>query len=160
MANYRDLDKRSHTTGEAMPAKASSWPSPHINFVAEYQVAGFPGIIELSNSHSKTTEITFDYVTQFIQVTNPTGLGADIYIAFTLNGINGKSKGVGVNQAADATVHMSRMAIPPATTLNLPVKCTSMYLDINGGSKKPTILAGYTNISTGVMPVLTGSDVG
>ena len=177
MSNYYDVDKRRDASGGPVVNSGLRNAYPHINFVPEYQVAGYPAVYEVP-ANAAPIRIKFPYVTQFIMITNACSSN-DVYISFTEAAAVGRSK----YQSGDADVasvaisnpgatneaftytnitaaHKSRMNIKNgAYTQALPIKCSEIFID-NGNQAGCTLMVGLTNILADQMPLLSGSDVG
>ena len=178
MSNYYDVDKRRGSSGGDVVGSGLQNPYPHINFVPEYQVAGYPAVYEIPAS-TPPIRIKFPYVTQWIMITNACSSN-DVYISFTEAAAIGLKKYEAAGNADVASVaianqgaaneafsyttitaaHKSRMNIKNgAYTQALPIKCSEIFID-NGNQGGCTLMVGLTNILADQMPLLSGSDVG
>jgi hypothetical protein len=181
MANfYQDHDRKNQATSTQGPAPSpASYPSPHLNFVPEYQVSGYPAVYELPAS-SNPIRIKFPYVTQWIMVSNNCASSQDVFVSFTQAAAVGRAKYEAAGNSDIATVAISnpglvnetfayttvtaavqsRMVIKNGTTPQiLPIKCSELFID-NGNKAGCTLTVGLTNIKPQIMPALSGSDVG
>lgn len=106
-------------------------PKTYIGNTAEYLVAGWPFVCTYTgasgNGSDETKTVTFNYVTQFVQITAHDG---DISLK-----INGSSA----------------FQVPSGTTVRLDVKCTELVITVPD-TKTFSLVAGLTNISKNQYP--------
>ena len=118
-------------------------PRAGINYAGEFQSSALPWVTA-SVATSSATQYSFPNVSRFITLTNhaTSGSGQNILLGFTQNGVNGSSyiKLEPQNQ------------LPP---LELRVK--EVWVKSSSGSPAFTLLAGLTNVSSDMMPPLTGT---
>ena len=119
-----------------MPAESSYTesqrriPRPHHNFVPEYQMSGIPHVEEKTLSNAASDKITFDQVTRWIVISNPSG-NAVIKIGFNKTGVENNSKFFEIAAGS--------------TTPRLEIKCKELYIAGNN-TQKVHIIAGLTNV--------------
>jgi hypothetical protein len=114
-------------------------PAGGFNFAPEFQSSALPWVSS-SNVNTVPSQVTFNYVTRFISLTNLNTTGA-LKLGFTLNGINGQNY---------ATV-------APAQTLTLEWRCSNLWLAGAVGSVSFSLAVGLTTVPAGSMPMLSGS---
>lgn len=123
-----------------------NWPKSHHGFVPEYQVSSWPYLTSSTLQAGETREIRFPGVTRWIELhNNDHGSGNHI-----LN--------FGMTQNCFLPANSNYYSLHPGEQTNrLELKCVKLFL--SSSSETPfSIIAGYTNISTGSFPVLTGSN--
>lgn len=115
-----------------------NWPSPGLGHAPSYQVSGIPYATGSIAVNATPVQVTFPYVTQWIQITHHTN--ADLRIGFSSNGVQGTNYFLlpGVNPSNG----VSQSPI-------LPIKCSSIYLLRDASTNlTASIVAGLTSIPT------------
>ena len=132
MAGYYDRDRNPNGAygANATAAGTMQYPQTHIGNTAEYLVSGWP----YAKTVTGTTTITFDEVTQWINVS---AVGAPVTVTF---------------QGGSAA-----FVVPAGTqTGQLELKCTKVTLTFSSGTGvSASILAGMTNIKATQYPDLS-----
>ena len=136
----------------------SSNYKPGLGNVGSYQVSGIPfatGSLVAPISSSAPLEVTFPYVTQWVQIIphNDSGAKLDLKVGFSENGVSGS----GTNYFR---VH-SRNTDTYSPVLNL--KVTSLFFQSDDGSStiEFDVVAGLTSIETkNIRPVNWSGSVG
>ena len=121
------------------------YPRPHHGSSAEFQAHGFPyatGSVAGEVGTTTPIKITFPYVTQFVQVSNPDANG--LYVGFTENGIKGTE-----------TANRYFVAATSAGPV-IPVKCKEVFVLAHASTSGFTVVAGLTNVRD--FPVMSGSE--
>ena len=128
----------------------SNWPAPHHGMVSEYQASGVPFVTSSASGEVSTTaiQITFPYVTRWIQVINTDTVSShDLRFGFTQNGVNGVG---GRNYVVlDGNTQTER----------LELKCTQLWFKRNALQDTSfSVMAGLTNVPVSQFFALTGSN--
>ena len=123
-----------------------NWPNPHHGFVPEYQVSSWPYVTSSQIvTANDIKEVQFPGVTRWIKIHNVDHGGTKVMkFGFAQNCF----KAVNSNYF---TLHAGEM------TERLELKCTSIFITADNNTTPFSVIAGYTNISTGSFPNLTGS---
>ena len=128
----------------------SNWPAPHHGMVSEYQASGVPFVTSSASGEVSTTaiQITFPYVTRWIQVINTDTVSShDLRFGFTQNGVNGVGGRNYVVLDGDTK------------TERLELKCTQLWFRRNALQDTSfSVMAGLTNVPVKQFFVLTGSN--
>jgi len=125
-------------------------PKAGPNSVPAYQLSGIPYVTGSTGNAEAMTKKQFDFphVTRFITITNMNGTAADaIKLAFSAEGIDG----------TPATGQKNYFSIPGGQTVNLDIRCKSVFLSTESNSEW-SMCAGMTPILANEFPVLTGSN--
>ena len=110
-------------------------PRPSHNFVPEYQMSGIPHVKEVTLNN--VTTVSFNSVTRWIVISNPTGNGA-IKLGFN-------SDGIGVGGTNFFQIEAG------STTPRLEIKCKELYIS-GTNAQKVHVIAGLTNIAAEDFP--------
>ena len=114
--------------------------SPREGYVPSYQISAKPwatGSLALSTS---ATELSFPYVTRWVQVIN-TG-GNDVRVGFSENGVNG-------NPASNSNYFILETAAATAaeaSSTRLELRCKSIFVRADSGTSEVSVIAGLTDI--------------
>ncbi len=118
----------------------ANWTSPKEGYVPSYQISAKPwatGSLAVSTS---ATELTFPFVTRWVQITN-TG-GNDVRVGFSENGVN-------ANPASNANYFLLETAAAgasPASSVRLELRCKSLFVRGDSDSSVVSVVAGLTDI--------------
>jgi hypothetical protein len=125
---------------------SSNHPKPGAGYVPEYQVSSWPYLTSSQLSAGEIREVSFPGVTRWVVVHNLDHGGGsthDIKFGMTRNCFL-------TTNANYYDLHAGEQ------TPRLELKCTKLFL--SSSSAAPfSIIAGYTGINTGSLPVMTGS---
>ncbi len=111
-----------------------NWPKPHFNHVQEFQVSGWPWVTG-SSVGTTATVLKFSAVTQWFVVHNESH-NKELYFGFTQNGVNDGN----------------RFHICPSGTVGpLNLKCEELWLIASDTNTSYSVIAGLTNVTTGVL---------
>ena len=104
-------------------------PRPSHNFVPEYQMSGIPHVEEVTLTNAASDKFTFDHVTRWIVISNPTGNNV-IKLGFNKTGV-------------EANNFFQIEA--GSTTPRLEIKCKEIHI-VGTNTQKVHIIAGLTNV--------------
>tara|TARA_B100000927_G_C16466284_1_gene469819 strand:- start:1586 stop:2011 length:426 start_codon:yes stop_codon:yes gene_type:complete len=110
-------------------------PRPSHNFVPEYQQSGIPHVKEETLTNEASDKFTFDSVTRWIVISNPTGNDA-IKIGFNKTGV-------------EASNFFQIEA--GSTTPRLEIKCKELHI-VGTNTQKVHIIAGLTSVAAEDFP--------
>lgn len=117
-----------------------SWASDvGVNNVPSYQVSGRPFATHLTLSAATKTEISFPYVTRWVQITNHGS--NDVKIAFSANGLNSPANNYIV--LSGDTVGSTR--VQQHQTVRLELKVSQLWMK-SAGTPSLSVVAGMTSI--------------
>lgn len=128
----------------------SNWPAPHHGMVSEYQASGVPFVTSSAANEVTTSpiQVTFPFVTRWIQVFNTDPTGADtIRLGFTSNGVK-------------STPNANYLILSGGqSTDRLELKCTEVWFMQHGASPTSfSLVAGLTNVPHNQFFVMSGSN--
>lgn len=116
-------------------------PIAGFNYATEFQSSALPWVTS-STATTAATQLHFDNVSRFIQLTNlaASGSGTDIKLGFTANGVNGTNY----------------LVVQPQMTLGpLELRVKEVWIKSSSGSPAYSFIAGLTSVTQ--MQVLTGT---
>ena len=149
--------------------KNNRWPSPHHNFVPEYQMSGVPYVqtktisvperdtqgdfktlVDLGDPSATACVITFDQVTRWINVINHQVKGKHIRIYFNETAF---SKAQRVDNAATdiEDKHYYRLDGEMQTN-RLELKCKKIWIYPEDDNTTFSVIAGLTNVAANTFP--------
>ena len=148
--------------------KNNRWPSPHHNFVPEYQMSGVPYVqtktisvpervdadnfetlVDLGDSSATACVITFDQVTRWINVINHENTGKHIRIYFNETAF---SKAQLINGVADIEDKHYYKLDGGMQTNRLELKCKKIWIYPEDNNTTFSVIAGLTNIAANTFP--------
>lgn len=120
----------------------SRWPSPHHNFVPEYQQSGIPfaKAVTLASDGDKS-QIEFNSVTRWIAISS----GSACYINFN-------------DDITLFTDNTKAFYIPANTVTRFELKCKCINVKASANTQTIHVLAGLTNIHTYNFPDQTAAN--
>jgi len=118
------------------------YPSSGQNNVAEYQASGLPFVTHSQVSAGTVNQISFPFVTNFINVKNNTN--GILRIGFTRNGV------LGTNY----------FSLPVSGAFEGKLRITDLFVTAQAGTLEYEVIAGLTSIVRNNFFILTGSYVG
>ena len=153
--------------------KNNRWPSPHHNFVPEYQMSGVPYVqtktisvperdtqgdfktlVDLGDPSATACVITFDQVTRWINVINHENAGKHIRIYFNETAFS-KAQLINVvdgNNVDAEDKHYYRLDGGMQTN-RLELKCKKIWIYPEGANTTTfSVIAGLTNIAANTFP--------
>ena len=127
--SYYDRDR-------STAAPSMQWPKPHIGSTSEFLVSGWPCVEQFTNNTAGalTKTVTFATVTKFVNIS---------------------AQGGNLNCTIQGSA--SSFVVFDGTTLELPVKCTKLTIEVLDGDTF-TVVAGLTSIPASEYP--TSSQLG
>ncbi len=129
------------------------YPQPHHGSSAEFQAHGFPYVTGSASGEAGTSlpiKVTFPYVTQFVQVSNPDANG--LYVGFTANGTKGTGHDPSTGLATTNRYFVAATSAGPV----IPVKCKEIYILAAASTTSFTVIAGLTNVRD--FPIISGTN--
>ena len=141
--SYYDRDN-----DDAQPSM--KWPKPHHGSTAEYGTSGWPFVAsgETSSETDTTTEITFDYVTRWVQITN-TDVTTNLALSF---------------EDPAGSVPTTYYTVQPGdTSPRFELKCVKLYINTLSVADPTvsvlyTLIAGLTSIPSDGFPDISALD--
>ncbi len=118
----------------------ANWTSPKEGYVPSYQISAKPWATGSLAVSTTATELTFPFVTRWVQITN-TG-GNDVRVGFSENGVN-------ANPASNANYFLLETAAAtasPASSVRLELRCKSLFVRGDSDSSVVSVVAGLTDI--------------
>ena len=138
--SYYDRDK-----ADAQPSM--KWPKPHHGSTAEYGTSGWPFVASgnTSTAAATATEITFDYVTRWVQITNT---GTTIALALSF------ADPAGVVPTTYYRVEAGNVSP------RFELKCTKLYINTITDTSLASyaLIAGLTSIPSDSFPDISALD--
>lgn len=118
----------------------ANWTSPREGYVPSYQISAKPWATGSLAVSTTATELTFPFVTRWIQVTN-TGTNA-VRVGFSENGVN-------ANPGTNANYFLLEAAAAsasPASSVRLELRCKSLFIRGDSDASVVSVVAGLTDI--------------
>ena len=151
-----------NTTGRT--GSMAQMPSLSPGYVPAYQLSGDPWLLMLNLTSSTgvhtSTEITFPYVTKFIEITNHT-TGTPLRNGFSENAVNNLAQGQDKVYILSGSSAGATFGPPKFGPFEIRTKQLFLRAEPNDGAKQVTIrtgiFAGLTTISSKNMIVFSAS---